>query len=305
MKIARELSLNVSLKELVEKQLDVLQNEKVKVVFYKEEGRWQTNVIVLQEGNTVSERDLKTLKWIKSVDRQAVVMEKRDFKRDWEDELVTLEEMVGTIEYRYNQMDCHNNISEFLEKYAEEKQQQKVDRSSLKEVVKHCWDRLWKKRYSNAVFWKKNECWDYHIFFLSENNVIPREDEVLLRGIQKEDNNAIVIDGYSYRYLDGDGVAGYIANEIEKYHQDKCNGHNIGAFLDNYSWEAVQKKEKQEQEEQQRHWTMERSEIVEIMEKELKKLRDLSTQCTALDKSCMISNAMLKIAKYLTYEQEW
>lgn len=120
----RELSLNVSLKELVEKQLDVLQNEKVKVVFYKEEGRWQTNVIVLQEGNTVSERDLKTLKWIKSVDRQAVVMEKRDFKRDWEDELVTLEEMVGTIEYKYNQMDCHNNIGKFLEKCEEMRENQ-------------------------------------------------------------------------------------------------------------------------------------------------------------------------------------
>ena len=115
----RELSLNVSLKELVEKQLDVLQNEKVKVVFYKEEGRWQTNVIVLQEGNTVSKRNLKTLKWIKSVDRQAVVIEKRDFKRDWKDELVTLEEMVGTIEYKYNQMDCHNNIGKFLEKCEE------------------------------------------------------------------------------------------------------------------------------------------------------------------------------------------
>lgn len=124
MKIARELSLNVSLKELVEKQLDVLQNEKVRVVFYKEEGKWCTNVIVLQEDNTVSERDLKTLKWIKSVDRQAVVMEKRDFKRDWEDELVTLEEMVGTIEYRYNQMDCHNNIGKFLEKCEEMRENQ-------------------------------------------------------------------------------------------------------------------------------------------------------------------------------------
>lgn len=120
----RELSLNVSLKELVEKQLDVLQNKKVKVVFYKEEGRWQTNVIVLQEGNTVSKRNLKTLKWIKSVDRQAVVIEKRDFKRDWEDELVTLEEMVGTIEYRYNQMDCHNNIGKFLEKCEEMRENQ-------------------------------------------------------------------------------------------------------------------------------------------------------------------------------------
>ena len=56
---------------------------------------------------------------------------------------------------------------------------------------------------------------------------------------------------------------------------------------------------------QKKYGTMERSEIVEIMENELKKLRELSTQCTALDKSCMISNAMLKIAKYLTYEQEW
>ena len=124
MKIARELNLNESLEELVQEKLDVLQNEKVKVVFYKEEGRWQTNVIVLQEGNTVSERDLKTLKWIKSVDRQAVVMEKRDFKRDWEDELVTLEEMVGTIEYRYNQMDCHNNIGKFLEKCEEMRENQ-------------------------------------------------------------------------------------------------------------------------------------------------------------------------------------
>ena len=117
MKIARELNLEKSLEELAQEKLDVLQNEKVRVVFYKEEGRWCTNVIVLQEGNTVS-------KWIKSVDRQAVVMEKRDFKRDWEDELVTLEEMVGTIEYRYNQMDCHNNIGKFLEKCEEMRENQ-------------------------------------------------------------------------------------------------------------------------------------------------------------------------------------
>ena len=136
MKIARELSLNVSLKELVEKQLDVLQNEKVKVVFYKEEGRWQTNVIVLQEDNTVSKRNLKTLKWIKSVDRQAVVIEKRDFKRDWKDELVTLEEMVGTIEYKYNQMDCHNNIGKFLEKCEEmQKNQPKTLKFNKKEFL--------------------------------------------------------------------------------------------------------------------------------------------------------------------------
>ncbi|MCI9354092.1 MAG: hypothetical protein HFE58_04705 [Firmicutes bacterium] len=124
MKIARELNLEKSLEELAQEKLDVLQNEKVRVVFYKEEGRWCTNVIVLQEGNTVSKRNLKTLKWIKSVDRQAVVMEKRDFKRDWEDELVTLEEMVGTIEYRYNQMDCHNNIGKFLEKCEEMRENQ-------------------------------------------------------------------------------------------------------------------------------------------------------------------------------------
>ncbi|NDO45444.1 hypothetical protein [Clostridium sp. MD294] len=119
MKIARELNLNESLEELVQEKLDVLQNEKARVVFYKEEGKWQTNVIVLQEDNTVSERDLKTLKWIKSVDDKALVIEKRDFKKNWKDELVTLEEMVGTIEYKYNQMDCHNNIGKFLEKCEE------------------------------------------------------------------------------------------------------------------------------------------------------------------------------------------
>ena len=124
MKIARELNLNESLEELVQEKLDVLQNEKARVVFYKEEGKWQTNVIVLQEDNTVSERDLKTLKWIKSVDDKALVIEKRDFKRDWKDELVTLEEMVGTIEYKYNQMDCHNNIDKFLEKCEEMRENQ-------------------------------------------------------------------------------------------------------------------------------------------------------------------------------------
>ena len=124
MKIARELNLNESLEELVQEKLDVLQNEKARVVFYKEEGKWQTNVIVLQEDNTVSERDLKTLKWIKSVDDKALVIEKRDFKRDWKDELVTLEEMVGTIEYKYNQMDCHNNIGKFLEKCEEMRENQ-------------------------------------------------------------------------------------------------------------------------------------------------------------------------------------
>ena len=35
MKIARELNLNESLEELVQEKLDVLQNEKVRVVFYK------------------------------------------------------------------------------------------------------------------------------------------------------------------------------------------------------------------------------------------------------------------------------
>ena len=136
MKIARELNLNESLEELVQEKLDVLQNEKARVVFYKEEGKWQTNVIVLQEDSTVSERDLKTLKWIKSVDKQAVVIEKRDFKRDWKDELVTLEEMVGTIEYKYNQMDCHNNIGKFLEKCEEmQKNQPKTLKFNKKEFL--------------------------------------------------------------------------------------------------------------------------------------------------------------------------
>ena len=196
--------------------------------------------------------DLCTSHWITDEVLQVLVLENIQ-KDDPKAVVVNIDEGILSVRMEKEFIECvydngKENINDFLERYADKKQQQKVDISSLKEVVKHCWDRLWKERYSNAVFWKKNKCWNYHMFFLSENNVIPREDEVLLRGIQKEDNNAIVIDRYSYRYLDGDGVAGYIANEIEKYHQYKCNGHNIGAFLDNYSWEAVQKKEKQEQE---------------------------------------------------------
>ncbi len=144
------------------------------------------------------------------------------------------------------------------------------------------------------------------MFYFPLDNVFPMKFEKTLKKIKVKDQNAIVIDGYYFRQFDGDDAAKYIAEEIEKYRQDKRDSHNIGVFLDNYSWSAVvDKNKKKQQEEQQRYWTMERSEIVEIMEKELKKLRDLSTQCTALDKSCMISNAMLKIAKYLTYEQEW
>lgn len=120
MKIARELNLEKSLEQLAQEQLDVLQDEKVRVVFYKEEGKWQTNVIVLQDNNTVNERDIKTLKWIKSVDNQAVVMGKRDFMKDWKDELISLDEAVYTIEYRHGNVDCHNNISKFLEKSEEE-----------------------------------------------------------------------------------------------------------------------------------------------------------------------------------------
>ncbi len=233
------------LRSIVASIIEFTKGRTSKVVFYKRNKRLSCYIFELQYDNSIDVEIKQSLEDIKKYDPKAIVVDSVDFINPYSDNFLWIDEIVDTILFLYSKGEA--NISEFLEKYAEEKQQQKVDRSSLKEVVKHCWDRLWKKRYSNAVFWKKNECWDYHMFFLSENNVIPREDELLLRGIQKEDNNAIVIDGYSYRYLDGDGVAGYIANEIEKYHQDKCNGHNIGAFLDNYSWEAVQKKEKQEQ----------------------------------------------------------
>ncbi len=291
------------LKEHIQSISEVLKGECAKIAFWKENKHWYSYIFELTKNDVLTEFNKKFLENIQKDDPKAVIVDSGDFIEANGDGSILVDDMVGSVLYLYSAGQA--NISDFLEIYTDKKQQQKVDRSSLKEVVKHCWDRLWKERYSKAVFWKKDECWDYHMFFLSENNVIPREDEVLLREIQKKDNNAIVIDGHSYRYLAGDGVAEYIANDIKEYHQDKWNGHNIGAFLDNYSWEAVQKKEKQEQEEQQRHWTMERSEIVEIMEKELKKLRDLSAHCIALDKSCMISNCMLEIAKYLTYQQEW
>ncbi len=144
----RELSLNKGLEELIQEQLATLQDKKVRVVFYKEEGGWQTNTILLQEDNTVSKRNLKTLKWIRSVDNKAIVIEEHDFKKDWEDELITLEEMVGTIEYRYNQMDCHNNISKFLEKYAEEQNNIEIMKKAFKQ---------WTEENSNNELQKSQE----------------------------------------------------------------------------------------------------------------------------------------------------
>lgn len=125
--------LNFILKDLVADSLALLQNDNIRIIFYKEEEKieWHQKNIVLQEDNTISERDLKTLKWIKSVDKKAVVMKKRDFIKDWGTEFVPLEEMAGTIEYRYGRLDCHSNISKFLEQYAEEVQTLKFDKEKF------------------------------------------------------------------------------------------------------------------------------------------------------------------------------
>ena len=143
------------------------------------------------------------------------------------------------------------------------------------------------------------------MFYFPLDNVLPMKFEKTLKKIKVKDQNAIVIDGYYFRQFDGDDAEKYIAEEIEKYRQDKRDSHNIGVFLDKYSWSAVVDKNKEkQQEEQQRHWTMERSEIVEIMENALKNLRDLSLQCSSINEYFAISNCMLEIAKYLTYQQE-
>ncbi len=220
-----------------------------KIVFYQSNKNWNSYFFWIKPNNVLELADKKFLECIQKDDPNAVIVDSDDFIEANGDGSILIDDMVSSVLLLYSKGQA--NISEFLEKYAEEKQQQKVDRSSLKEVVKHCWDRLWKKCYSNAVFWKKNECWDYHMFSLSENNIIPREDEVLLKEIQKKDNNAIVVDKYSFYYLGAE----YIAEKIEQYRQNETNrnhnlssntGHNIGVFLDKYSWSAVVVKHKEQ-----------------------------------------------------------
>lgn len=125
--------LKSDLRDLVETRLDAVQNKNVRIVFFKENDEWCANGICLQKDNTISERDIKTLKWIKSVDNQAVVMGKRDFMKDWKDELISLDEAVYTIEYRHGNVNCHNNISKFLEKCEEEENNIKMMKESYKQ----------------------------------------------------------------------------------------------------------------------------------------------------------------------------
>ena len=291
------------LKEHIQSISEVLKEECAKIAFWKENKHWYSYIFKLTKNDVLTEFDKKFLEDIQKDDPKAVIVDSRIFIKSNGDGSILVDEMVNSVFYLY--VNKKANISGFLERYAEEKQQQEIDRSSLKEVVKHCWDRLWKERYSKAVFWKKDECWHYYMFYFPLDNVFPMKFEKTLKKIKVKDQNAIVIDGYYFRQFDGDDAAKYIAEEIEKYRQDKRDSHNIGVFLDKYSWSAVVDKNKEkQQEEQQRHWTMERSEIVEIMENALKNLRDLSLQCSSINEYFAISNCMLEIAKYLTYQQE-
>ncbi len=176
--------------------------------------------------------------------------------------------------------------------------------NELKEHIQSISEVL-KGECAKIAFWKGNKHWYSYIFELTKNDVLTEFNKKFLENIQKDDPKAVIVDSGDFIEANGDGsilVDDMVRSVLFLYSIGQAN---INDFLDNYSWEAVQRKEKQEQEEQQRHWTMERSEIVEIMENALKNLRDLSLQCSSINEYFAISNCMLEIAKYLTYEQEW
>jgi len=121
------------LKELIESNLAVLTvGEKLEklgenspsIVFYKLDGEWHAYIFSLFPNNQLFEHHKDWLSnIIKDIDNQAVVIGIHDFK-DWDNNLVTLDEMVCTVEYKHTLPDCRNNINIFLERLAEQEQQE-------------------------------------------------------------------------------------------------------------------------------------------------------------------------------------
>lgn len=238
------------LKEHIQSISEVLKGECAKIAFWKGNKHWYSYIFELTKNDVLTEFDKKFLENVQKDDPKAIVIDSGDFIEANGDGSILVDDMVNSVLYLYGRGQA--NINDFLDYYAhkeeqEQTKQKELNRKVLEEVIKCCGNRIWKEHCSKAVFWEKGKCWNYHMFSLSENNIIPREDEVLLREIKKKDNNAIVVDEYSFYYLGAE----YIAEKIKQYRQNKTNGnhnlspntgHNIGVFLDKYSWSAVAKK---------------------------------------------------------------
>lgn len=227
-----------------------LKGRSANIAFWKKDERWCNCTFELKSDNTIDTFIKRFLENVQKDDPKAVVVNSGDFIEANGDGYILVDDMVSSVLYLYSRGQA--NISDFLDYYAhkeeqEQTKQKELNRKVLEEVIKCCRNEVWKEHCSKAVFWETEKCWNYHMFSLSENNIIPREDEVILREIQKKDNNAIVVDKYSFYCLS----VKYVAEKIKQYRQNETNrnhnlnsniGHNIGVFLDKYSWSAVAKK---------------------------------------------------------------
>ena len=265
-----------------------LKGKHEKVVFWKNcDNSWSTLTFHLH-CNKIHAGEKSCLEFIQKCDPKAVIVDVDDFVEANGDGSILVDDMVNSVLYLYGR--GQSNINDFLDYYAHKEEQeqtkpQKVNQKILKEVVKHCWDnRLWKERFSKAAFWKIDECWNYHMFCLPDN-ILPREEEVILKGIKEKDCFAVIIDKNDYSHSNEYAIPILMEADIFKYSKTKNTPHNIVVFLAKYG----EKVEKQD--------VMTIKEIVEIMEKRLKQLADY--EYFELSNGNSTSTEMLEIAKFL------
>ncbi len=112
---------NSTLSELLEEKLVFFQADKIadsiRLVFWKENEKWQVRCFCLEKDGSITLRSFKTLRWIESIDKHAVVIKKRDFTVEWTNTLIDIDRMVHIIERKYDETECRNNVSEFLKEH--------------------------------------------------------------------------------------------------------------------------------------------------------------------------------------------
>lgn len=110
----------MSLKELLECDLDLFQLNNIRIVYFQQEGNWSCRHFILP----AALRDITTLKWIESIDQYAVAMHRRDFIATGTNNLVSLDEMASIVTSKHKELCSYNNIHYFSLYCEKEKQQQ-------------------------------------------------------------------------------------------------------------------------------------------------------------------------------------
>ena len=112
----------LSLKDLLEHDLDLLRLDNIRIVYFQQEGNWHSRCFLLP----VNSRDITSLKWIANVDEKAVAMCGHDFIEKGTN---VLDEMASMVVARYKDTSSYNNIYYFL-KYCERKQQEMLQQQA-------------------------------------------------------------------------------------------------------------------------------------------------------------------------------